>query len=326
MKICVLTGCTSGVGRGLALRLVEEHPKDEPITLCLTYRNSDKLERVKEELLSSHPKVTVDAVKLDLGLPKTVVNAAREISSKYDHIDYIFLNAGRLFVDSLNWPIFWSMSLSKYLLFLTSGVGFTNQSDEVTSDGLQTTFVTNTASHYIMLKELQPLLEEQEERCHVIWSGSRTAKYGTLDPDDIQNRRCKDPYYTSKQAIDILSVELNKRLNSKGVYSDVACPGCVMTPMTYAVLPKWFWWSFLVPFFVLLRFVSLIYTLFPRNGSESHIWLSKQNPSSLDHTVKYCSTVNGTWTLEVKKQPHLLSEDLTKSLMKELDDIAEKFM
>jgi hypothetical protein len=28
----------------------------------------------------------------------------------------------------------------------------------------------------------------------------------------------------------------------------------------------------------------------------------------------------------VKKQPHLLSEDLTKSLMKELDDIAEKFM
>jgi NADP-dependent 3-hydroxy acid dehydrogenase YdfG len=111
MKVCLVTGGTSGVGRCLTKRLLEEHPKDEPITLCLTYRNSDKLERVKEELLSSHPKVTVDAVKLDLGLPKTVVNAAREISSKYDHIDYIFLNAGRLFVDSLNWPIFWSMSL-----------------------------------------------------------------------------------------------------------------------------------------------------------------------------------------------------------------------
>jgi 17beta-estradiol 17-dehydrogenase/3beta-hydroxysteroid 3-dehydrogenase len=258
MKICVLTGCTSGVGRGLALRLVEEHPKDEPITLCLTYRNSDKLAKVKEELLSLHPKVTVDAVKLDLGLPKTVVNAAREISSKYDHIDYIFLNAGIMPIDSVNLSHLWPPSYGTYTTVLTSGAGLLSQVDETTSDGLQKIFTTNVLSHYIMLKELQKLLEEQKEPCHVIWSSSSTAHIGNLDSHDIQNRKSDNPYYTSKQAMDLLSVELNRRLNSKGIYSDVTCPGVVLTQLTYGIFPKLVWYI-LLPMFLLVSSVPLDY-------------------------------------------------------------------
>ena len=101
----------SGVGKALAHRLLEEHPKNEPITLCLTYRSSTKMDQVKRELLSAHPKVTIDTVKVDLAYPKTAVTAAREIKSKYNHIDHIFFNAGIMPVDSINWSIFLSMSL-----------------------------------------------------------------------------------------------------------------------------------------------------------------------------------------------------------------------
>ena len=69
------------------------------------------MDQVKRELLSAHPKVTIDTVKVDLAYPKTAVTAAREIKSKYDHIDHIFFNAGIMPVDSINWSIFLSMSL-----------------------------------------------------------------------------------------------------------------------------------------------------------------------------------------------------------------------
>ncbi len=48
-------------------------------------------------------------------------------------------------------------------------------------------------------------------------------------------------YPRSKRLLDILSLDINRRLNIHGVYSDTTCPGMVVSQITMAILPYYFW-------------------------------------------------------------------------------------
>lgn len=94
----------SGVGEALAGRLLEEESPDS-ITLCLACRNLSKAQLVKENLLRVHPTAHVDLVHLDTSRPSSAVAAARELKSRYNHVDLMYFNAGVMLVSQLDWGV-----------------------------------------------------------------------------------------------------------------------------------------------------------------------------------------------------------------------------
>ena len=95
----------SGVGEALARRLLEE--SQDSLTLCLACRNLSKAQVVKENLMHVHPSAHIDLVHLDTSRPSSAVAAARELKSKYDHVDVMYFNAGVMLVSRLDWGVLW---------------------------------------------------------------------------------------------------------------------------------------------------------------------------------------------------------------------------
>uniref|UniRef100_A0A8D2L716 Hydroxysteroid 17-beta dehydrogenase 7 n=2 Tax=Varanus komodoensis TaxID=61221 RepID=A0A8D2L716_VARKO len=196
---------------------------------------------------------------------------------------------------------------------LTTAEGLMSQEDRVSPDGLQEVFETNFFGHFILIRQLEPLLCSVEKSCQLVWTSSVNAHKKNFSLEDFQHQLGKEAYSSSKYATDLASVALNKRFNKQGLYSSVVCPGIVMTNMTYEILHPLVW-KLLLPLLWLLRICTRTYTLTPYNGAEAQIWLFKQKPESLDPLVKYhsCTTFLGKTYVEPRKM------DLT-------EDMAEKF-
>lgn len=324
--VYVITGATSGVGEALAKRLLEEAPSIAEVVLCLACRNLKKASIVRESLLSSFPSATVDMVYLDTSQPATAVQAAKELKLRYKHVNYLYFNAGIMPVSGLNWGAFWPPTPSNYSKLFGTGVGLLNQQDGTTVDGMKLVFTTNVTGHYVMLKELEPFLEEQGKPCHVIWTSSSSANNVEMDHEDLQNTRGVNPYHTSKRAVDLLSMGLNDKLNTKNIFSDVICPGLVISQMTYGMLPKWVWYCLMPLWFLIRMFVTNFYTLSPGNGAEALVWLAKNDPSSLDHTLKYMSMCSAYGKRYIRKVQMKVSEESANTIVTKLDSIAEPFL
>ncbi|XP_077413002.1 3-keto-steroid reductase/17-beta-hydroxysteroid dehydrogenase 7-like isoform X6 [Vanacampus margaritifer] len=170
--------------------------------------------------------------------------------------------------------------------------GLLTQQDRINSDGLQEVFATNLFGHFLLVRELEPLLCEAGRMSRVVWTSSSNARRTAFSIEDIQHANGTEPYSSSKYASDMLSVALNRHKNSQGLFSSVICPGLVMTNLTYGILPSFFW-TFIMPIMWLIRIFTNTFTLTPHNGAASLHWLFLQTPESLDPRAKYHSLTSG---------------------------------
>lgn len=191
---------------------------------------------------------------------------------------------------------------------LCTAEGLLTQHDKVTADGLQEVFATNVFGHFLLVRELEPLLCRGDGPARLVWTSSRNARKANFSLQDFQHRGGQEPYSSSKYAMDLLSVALNRKLNQRGLYSSVACPGTMLTNMTYGILPA-FVWTLLMPIIWLLRFLVDSFTLTPHNGAEALVWLFRQKPESLDPLSKYLSATSGFGSTYVTAQQMDLDED-----------------
>ncbi|XP_035871759.1 3-keto-steroid reductase/17-beta-hydroxysteroid dehydrogenase 7 isoform X3 [Phyllostomus discolor] len=146
--------------------------------------------------------------------------------------------------------------------------GLLTQEDRVTADGLQEVFATNVFGHFLLVRELEPLLGAGDSPRRLIWTSSRSARRANFRLEDVQHREGREPYSSSKYAVDLLSVALNRHGNGQGLFSSVVCPGTMLTNLTYGILPP-FVWTLLMPFIWLMRFFANAFTLTPHNGAEA---------------------------------------------------------
>ena len=70
----------------------------------------------------------------------------------------------------------------------------------------------------IQIQELESLLCHSESPSQLIWTSSRNAKKSNFSFEDVQHSKGQEPYSSSKYAIDLLSVALNRHFNHQ-----VAC-------------------------------------------------------------------------------------------------------
>eukprot|EP00042_Codosiga_hollandica_P026872 m.129688 g.129688 ORF g.129688 m.129688 type:complete len:195 (+) comp52318_c0_seq4:737-1321(+) len=141
--------------------------------------------------------------------------------------------------------------------------------------------------------------------------------------------RSVDPYGSSKRALDLLTRELNDRLNSKGLVVYTMCPGLFFSQITYALVPSWVWWLMLPilclvlsayfrffatqPFdcsFMLLsqlRVIVVSLTLLPENAAEAliHLQLPGSRPNPYE---KYQSAISLLGRRHVTHKP--IQDDL----------------
>ncbi|XP_039983611.1 3-keto-steroid reductase [Xiphias gladius] len=311
-KVVLVTGANSGIGLALCERLLTQDT--EGLQLCLACRNMRRAQTARSALLTSHPTAQVALLQMDTSSMSSVITAAQEVKRRYKRLDYLYLNAGIMPNPQFDVKAFFRGFFSSNIItMLATGEGILTQKDGFTSDGLQEIFATNLFGHFLLIRELEPVLCHAGQTSQLIWTSSSNAQHSAFNLEDIQHQRGTQPYSSSKYASDLLSLALNTHYNKQGLYSSVICPGFVMTSLTYGILPAFpaFLWTLLMPLFWFIRMFTNTFTLTPYNGAEALLWLFKQKPESLDPQVKYHSLTSGLGNNYT--QPHKMDIDLETS-------------
>ena len=92
LRTTVITGATSGIGKETALALAK---KDHAIYLLV--RNTQKGDRLKDEIIAQTGNKNIFVVKCDLADLQSVREAADELKAKLFAVNVLINNAGGIF-------------------------------------------------------------------------------------------------------------------------------------------------------------------------------------------------------------------------------------
>ncbi|XP_062259739.1 3-keto-steroid reductase/17-beta-hydroxysteroid dehydrogenase 7-like [Platichthys flesus] len=320
-RVVVVTGANSGIGLALCERLLTE---DAQLRLCLACRNLQRTEAARDTLLTSHAGARVDLLHLDVGSVESVLAAAQEVKARYSRVDFLYLNAGIMPNPQVDVKAFFKGLFSTNVVnMFSTAEGILTQQDRVNADGLQEVFATNLFGHFLLIRELEPLLCEAGHTSRVVWTSSSNARRSAFNIEDLQHRNGTEPYSSSKYASDLLSLALSKHKNSQGLFSSVICPGLVMTNLTYGILPSFFW-TLIMPIMWLIRIFTNTFTLTPSNGAEALHWLFLQKPESLDPRAKYHSLTSGLGANYTQPRQMDIDDDMSEVLYSKLLELEKE--
>lgn len=320
-RVVLVTGANSGIGLALCDRLLTV---DSQLRLCLACRNMQRAQAARSALLTSHTDAHVDIVHLDVGSVQSVLTAAQEVKARYGRIDFLYLNAGIMPNPQVDIKALFKGLFSRNVInMFATAEGLLTQQDRLNSDGLQEVFATNLFGHFLLIRELEPLLCQPSHTSRVVWTSSSNARRSAFSIEDIQHRDGTEPYSSSKYASDMLSLALNRHKNSQGLFSSVICPGLVMTNLTYGILPSFFW-TLLMPIMWLIRVFTNTFTLTPYNGAEALHWLFLQKSESLDPRAKYHSLTSGLGTNYTQPRQMDIDDGMSEVLYEKLLELEKE--
>ena len=216
-KVVVITGSTSGTGFVCAREIAKKGA-----SLILLNRKSERAENSLRQLQNDVPEGSFDWIDCDLQNFESVRSAMDTIKSKYDKVDVLVNNAG-------------VMALKDY----------------ATSDGYDVQMQTNVLSHFLITKELFPLLQKSEQGRIVNHSSMARlgppleaqyfeAKGGNLGGNgtEEENKSFRGPrwsrYHQTKLANAAFTYGLKEKLeaaNISNVISLLAHPGLALTQL-----------------------------------------------------------------------------------------------
>lgn len=214
-KVVAITGTTSGTGHVCAREAAKKGAH-----VILLNRKSDRSANSLKQLQEAVPNGAFEAVDCDLQNFESVQKAAETIRSKHDVVDILVNNAG-------------VMALK----------------DEATADGYDVQMQTNVLSHFLITKELFPLMKKSEEARIVNHSsmarlgGPLQAEYfkkkgGNLGGDgtEEENMSFQGPrwerYHQTKLANAVFTYSLKQKLEEAGISNVIpllAHPGLAAT-------------------------------------------------------------------------------------------------
>lgn len=128
-KVVVITGTTSGTGFVCAREVAKKGA-----TVLLLNRQSERADKAVKQLQAAVPNAKFEAVTCDLQDFDSVRNAIDSIKAKYDVVDVLVNNAGVMALE-----------------------------DKATKDGYDVQMQTNVISHFLLTKELFPLLKKSSQ-------------------------------------------------------------------------------------------------------------------------------------------------------------------
>ena len=129
-RVAVITGGNSGIGYALADRLLSQFGSEkDSFSLCLACRNLSKAKSASDKLLLTHPDANISLVQLDTSNTASVKATALELSRRFHHIDWLYLNAGQMPPSSINWRGFWPLTVANIRHVFNTGGRVLQQTD-----------------------------------------------------------------------------------------------------------------------------------------------------------------------------------------------------
>jgi len=198
-KIIVITGANGGLGFESAQTLAEKGA-----TIVMAVRSMDKGEKARSDILRTHPQVSLDLMKLDVGDLSSVRKFAEDFKSKYDRLDILINNAGVMAIPR-----------------------------QETVDGFEMQLGVNHLGHFALTSLLlDVIVKTPNARIHNVTSSANYT--GTINFDDLmgeQNYGRWSAYGQSKLANVFFTFELQKRLTAAGfdTITNTSHPGFVYT-------------------------------------------------------------------------------------------------
>lgn len=152
-KVVAITGTTSGTGFYCAREVAKKGA-----TVILLNRESNRATESHQRLVEAVPGANFDPIACDLQNFASVQNAVEQIKSKYDVVDILVNNAG-------------VMALK----------------DQATPDGYDVQIQTNVLSHFLLTKELFPLMRKSPQ-ARIVNHSSMARLGGPLKPEYFEKR------------------------------------------------------------------------------------------------------------------------------------------
>lgn len=204
-KICLITGCNSGIGKVTAIELAKKG-----FEIIMLVRDSEKSRMAYKEIKNaSKGKVTLKYV--DLASLDSIKSVSEEITAQYERIDILINNAG---------------------LF--------KRSFEKSADSFEMTLAVNYYATFALSILMIPLLEKSKQ-ARIINLTSELYKRGSVNLDNnfsIEKFDGNKAYANSKLLVVHFTRELSKRLESKNITVNCVHPGIVGTDV-FREYPKW---------------------------------------------------------------------------------------
>ncbi|GAX25915.1 hypothetical protein FisN_6Hh047 [Fistulifera solaris] len=214
-KVIAVTGCTTGLGYVFARTCIQKNAA----AVILLNRSSERAEAAEKSLKEhvNSDKTVVETIACDLQDFASVRKAAAQLKEKYDAVDVLCNNAG-----IMAFP------------------------DEATVDGYDVQMQTNHLSHFLLTKELFPLLQRAKERRgsarivnHSSFMRNRPQtplekKYMEKKGGDLGGSgsiAMWERYHQTKLANSVFTSALQDRLKGSGILANVAAPGYSYTDL-----------------------------------------------------------------------------------------------
>jgi retinol dehydrogenase-12 len=215
-KTVLITGATSGVGKETARTLARMG-----VHLVLACRDRVKAEAVREEILREAagaslvtrlpPPPRLDLMDLDLSSLASVRGFAEAFLGRYHRLDVLINNAG-------------AFSMKR----------------QETEDGFELTMGVDYFGTVLLTMSLLPLLK-RTPGARIVNVSSAASAYGKLNLRDLNLKRGFNgfrAYASSKQALNLFTLELAERLRGTGVTVNSLHPGHAAT----GIWPKDVWY------------------------------------------------------------------------------------
>ncbi|XP_071036544.1 WW domain-containing oxidoreductase isoform X2 [Parasteatoda tepidariorum] len=213
-KVAIVTGANCGIGFETARSLA--YHGCEVYFAC---RSKDKAKAAIEQICKERPNSNLHFLPLDLSSLQSVSEFCKKFEVEKKLIHMLILNAGVFGLPH-----------------------------SLTEDGFEETFQVNHLGHFYLVKLLTPILI-QSSPCRIVLLSSESHRFSFLTKENISEAylspKTPDKFYSimayndSKLCNILFSNELNRRLSSKGVFSNAVHPGNVVS--SYLSRNWWFY-------------------------------------------------------------------------------------
>jgi len=206
-KVCVITGCNSGIGKHTAIELAKLGYE-----IIMLVRDSEKSREAYEEIKKESGSELLQLIYIDLASLKSIRKSADELKRKISKINLLINNAG----------IF-------------------KRKEAKSPQGFELTIAVNYLAQFYLTKLLLPLLEKAEN-ARIINLSSELYKNGKVYLDNRFSNTKFDgnkAYADSKLLVIYFTKSLAKRLLTTNVTVNALHPGVIGTDV-FREYPQWF--------------------------------------------------------------------------------------
>ena len=196
-KICLITGCNTGIGKETAIELAQNG-----FQILMIVRESEKSKNAFKEIKLKSGNPNVELYFADLSVQSSIRKVVNDINKKNKVVDVLINNAGVI-----------------------------KRKEETTIDGIELTLAVNYFGTFLLTNLLFPLIEKSKSG-RIINVTSELYKKGKIDVNNltsIKKFNGNQVYSNSKLLVAFFTKELSKRLNDKNITVNCVHPGVVGT-------------------------------------------------------------------------------------------------